>query len=309
MLLLAAWAPLAAQRPRVRVGYGGPLNPKDHPRAQLRVDAFRAEMTRLGWREGLDITYLFRFVDDSTERCTAIAREFVAERVDLIVATYNMMAGCSLAATSSIPIAAYTADAIELGYIKSLARPGGNLTGVVESSEALAAKRLQLLCQAAPRARRVAYLTAYDDFVKDLRVAAGVLRVELVPIVAEKPEQVAPAIAGAKDVDAWLVDEDVAWGTGANQLFEWIAASGKPAMYSAVEFPRSGALMAYGYDRIEGARDVARFADRILRGAKPADLPAEQPTRFAFVFNARTARALGFQLPRSVFLQVTEVID
>lgn len=306
---LATSPPLHAQRGRVRVGYAGGYDPKVSPEARLRFETFLQEMARLGWQEGVNISYLFRFSDTSDEQCKAMAREFVAERVDLIVATYNQVAECSLEATRTVPIAAYTGDAIEFGYIRSLSAPGRNLTGVVEMAAALTAKRLQLLCQAVPRARRIAYLTARNGPVNAAHSAANKLGVTLTPVVVEKAEDLTRAISAARAADAWLVDEGGDPVDNPRQLPELIAATGKPAMYDAVGYVKAGGLMCYGYDRIEGTRELARFADRLLRGANPATLPAEQPTRYVFVFNARTARTLGYELPGSVRLQVTQVID
>lgn len=293
----------------VRIGYLG-SNPPDTPDRRARIDSFRSEMDLLGWTQGSRVGYEFRFAAGADERFLPLARELVAAKVDLIVAITTPAAFAAKEATATIPVVFIAADPVEYGLVDSLARPGGNLTGLAVLADALMSKRMQLLTEAVPGISRVAYLGMNEGrSVQLAQRSAKTLNLELLSVQVERAENLARAIGTVPRADGWLVDDYVMFSAHRRQIVELIAAQRKPAVYSLIPFVHSGGLMAYGTNLERMMRQVASYVDRILRGTKPYDLPVEQPTRLVLAVNLRTARDLGVTIARSVLLQADEVVE
>jgi putative tryptophan/tyrosine transport system substrate-binding protein len=304
-------------RTMARIGFLGPAIPDAGGRGLL--GELRAEMERLGWAEGSRVQYVVGLpgetgTPESTKaRIATKARELVAARVDLIVAMTTRCAVEAKSATATIPIVFLAEQPVENGLVASLARPGGNVTGATYHIDLLAAKRIQLLKQAFPSIRRMGYLapsgTRYFQEYLAARTTGRALDVEVLLAVVEHAEDVERAFNAAPQVDAWIIEDYTLFSERKEQIAELVATSRKPAMYGAREWVEAGGLMAYSDDRADWPRRVASLADRVLRGAKPAELPVDEPTRFLLVTNRKSARALGVSIAPSVLMQATEVIE
>jgi putative ABC transport system substrate-binding protein len=270
-------------------------------------------MRRFGWVEGENLTYDFRFANGDASLYKGFAQELVRAKFDLIAAMNTGAATAAKIASSEIPIVFVAEAPVENGLVKSLRSPGGNATGVSLMLGALVGKRIQILTQAVNGIKRLAYLGVGEQRTIDVaRTAATALGVSLMPIDAlpngvsfELPQ----AIAQGAGADAWLVDDYAAFYSQRSQIFELIAAQRKPAMYTVPYWVKEGGLLAYAQDTVALFSSAAGHVDRILRGAKPSDLPVEEPTKFVFAVNLQTARALGITIPGSVLLQANEIIQ
>jgi putative ABC transport system substrate-binding protein len=295
------------------VGYLGPPVP-DGPGHDL-FDGLRAEMHQLGWVEGKNLRYEARLpgpVDSGTtaQRVATLARELAAANVDVIVAMSNGGAQAAKRASSIIPIVFLAQKPVENGLVSSLAHPGGNLTGMTYHIDSLMIKRMQLLTQAAPGLARVAYLSTNDaESDASARAAARTLNLELQLVQVHAAEDLERAIGAAPQPGAWVIDDYSLFINHMQRIVELIARTRKPAIYSANDWVQLGGLMSYSDDRKDVMRYVARYVDRILRGARPAELPVEQPTQFVLALNVKTARALSLAIPPSLMLRVDEVIE
>ena len=276
-------------------------------------------MREHGHVEGRHFVWEIRLTGGRPERIAECASELVGKRVDLFVAA---VCGAPLdtvrAATRSIPIvvASCDDDMVELGIIQSMNRPGGNVTGLSKLTPELAPKRLQLLKQVVPGATRIAVLwnPAYSAFKADwreLRVAAVTLGVTLVPVEFRRPDELEPAFAtiARERVDALITFSDVLTYSYAPRVAALTSAQRLPAMFAFRELPDAGGLMSYGPSIAGLWRRAASFIDRIIKGAKPGDLPIEQPIRLELVINRKTANTLGLKTPQAVLLQADDVID
>jgi putative ABC transport system substrate-binding protein len=309
-----AAASARAGPPRRTVGFLAPPIPDVDARQAL--DEVRAELRQLGWAEG-SLRYEARMPGPGPyesraaagSRLAALARELVAAKVDVIVALSDGSAVAAKAASTTIPIVFLADRPVENGLVASLAKPGGNMTGVTYHIELLTAKRMQMLTHAVPGVRRIAYLTPSDAKGEaNAREAAKGLRLELQLVPAKRAEDLESAIASRQDVDAWIVEDYFLFSNNIQRIVELIARTRKPAVYSANDWVRVGGLMSYCDDRERLAQSLARYVDRILRGAKPAQLPVEQPARFVLAVNLKTAREIGVTFPQSLILQADEVI-
>ena len=290
-----------------RIGWLGNVPPAT-PEAAAIVDAFNSELQRLGWTEGRDVVFERRFSEGVVDRLPHLARELVEGYVDLIVAT-GAGALAAKQATVTIPIVfAAVPDPVATGLVASLARPAGNLTGLSSQSPELVGKRLQLLKETAPSIARVAYLTDATDSNPELHHAAGVLGVELLPVKVQRAEDLVTAFAAGKRADAWFVPDRAMHFAQRRAIVELVAKQSKPAIYPHTVFTQAGGLMSYAVDLKDQYRRAAEYVNQVLRGAKPADLPVQQPTKFEFVINLKTARSLGLKIPHSVLLRADEVI-
>lgn len=313
-LSLALWgAGVPAQiRPRT-VGYLGPLVPD--PSAHALFDGLRTEMQRLGWNEGSRVRYEIRFPamaesrEATTKRLVTLAREIVAAGVDVMVAMGTAGALAAKEASSTTPIVFLAEKPVENGLVSSLAHPGANLTGMTYHIGSLMAKRMQLLTEVAPGIARVAYLKPVDARDESAPAAAQELKLQLRTVEILRAEDLERAFDSAPQPDAWVIDDYVQFAPYSRRIIELVAQRRKPAVYSENEWVRAGGLMSYSDDRDNVLRYVAVSVDRVLRGAKPADLPVEQPTRFVFALNLKTAKALGLTVPRSLVLRADEVIE
>jgi ABC-type uncharacterized transport system substrate-binding protein len=316
-LLVAPLAADAQQAGKVpRIGFLGVTSPSDRPH---HVDAFRQRLRELGWVEGQNIVIDYRYAEGRVDRLPDLAAELVRLKVDLIVASAGTQAATAAKnATETIPIVMiYVRDPVGNGLIASLARPGGNVTGVSGSAGLeLFAKQLELLKETVPKIRRVAILSNPDNAyhqlaIREVNVAARSLGVQLQLLEARGPNEFDGAFAAmAKErVGALLVLSDAIFGSHRTRLADLAARSRLPAAFGVRDDVEAGGLMSYGPSILDSYRQAATYVDRILRGAKPAELPVERPTKFELVINMKTAKALGLTIPQSVLLRADEVIQ
>jgi len=276
--------------------------------------AFVHTLRDRGWIDGQTVVIDRRSAEMKFDQLPAILADVVRQQPDVIVAVTNRVASAAKQATATIPIVATMGRAVESGLAASLARPGGNLTGIdVAETPDLDARRLQLLKEAVPGLRRVAVLTtalgltrlkATQDLVKSLGITLTLLDAE-----SDAKLDAALAAVAADPPSALMIPETPFRHTRRGRLVEFAARHRLPSVGVWRGLAEEGLLMTYGFNVNDLFRGVAGYVDRILRGAKPGDLPIEQPTRFDVVVNRKTARALGITLPSSVLVQATEMID
>jgi putative ABC transport system substrate-binding protein len=316
----AAWPMRAsvsahAQQPAGKVPRIGILSPASSA-AAATLAAFRQGMRDLGYVEGRSIELDFRLSKGDPNALPALAAELVGIPVDVIVTDASTAAVVAAAATRTIPIvtAIIGGDPVALGLAQSYARPGGNLTGMRFHTD-LSEKRLQLLKQAFPGIERVARLINPKIAIapaerRSAEVAAERLGLRLLPLEASTPAELrAIAPAALTQADGLLVVADGMFWNNRKTIIELATAARVPAIYPEREYADDGGLIGYGPNAPEHFRQAASYVDRILRGAKPADLPINASTRFDFVINLRTARALGFNLTADFISAADEVIE
>ena len=292
-----------------RIGWLGNSAPVT-PEATAVWDAFGNELQRLRWTLGRDLIIERRFAEGAVEQFPQLARELAERNVDVIVATSGNAALAAKALGGTVPIVfASVPRPVEMGLVASLARPGGNLTGLATQSDELEGKRLQLLKEGFARTARVAFLSDERQPGETLRQAARALGIELLPVLARGGADISSAMAAAGRRDAWFVSDAALYFAQRKLIVEQVALQRKPAIYPHTVFAQAGGLMSYAADLKDQFRRAASLVDKILRGAKPADLPIEQPTRFELVINLKTARALGLTIPKSLLLRADEVIQ
>ena len=316
LVLLAAPLAADAQPPAKvpRIGFLGSGSPSTHGPF---VVAFRQGLRDLGYVEGQNVVIELRWAEGRLERLPDLAAELVGLKVDLILthATPGVLAAKQ--ATTTIPIVmAAAGDPVGSGFVASLARPGGNITGLSLLTTELAGKRLQLLREVAPRASRVAVLWNAANpvgplVVRETEAAARTLGVQLQSLEVRGPDDFESAFAAATRgrAGALITVEDPLTLTHRARIVDFAAKSRLPAMYPNREYVDAGGLMSYGTNFADLFRHAATYVDKILKGAKPADLPVEQPTRFELVINLKTAKALGLAFPQSILLRAPEVIQ
>ena len=284
------------------------------------LDPFYRGLHELGYVDGQNLTMERRNADWKPDRLPALAAELVGLKVDIIVAWSTPAARAAKLATNSIPIvAAVMADPVGDELVVSLAQPGGNVTGTTFLGPELVAKRLQLLRDVVPGLARVAALWhphAYGehtmaDIVKDIEDAARTLDIQLQLVPADGPDDIASAFSAmAKErADAFIVMPSPMLFGEHRHIVELAADNRLPGMYQAREFVDAGGLMSYGANLDDLFRRSATYVDKILKGAKPADLPVERPTKFELVINLKAARAVGLTINRDILLVADEVIE
>ena len=278
----------------------------------------RQELSKLGWVEGKNITIEYRFADQKIERLPHLAAELVRLKVDVIVTGGSAPTRAAKEATATIPIVmAQAPDPVRNGFVTSLAHPGGNVTGLSGLSYELSTKRLEVLKDAVPKLARVGLLWARGDSIttdlalKELRPAALALKLKLEEIETQPdPKGLESAFQTAKhkQVNAIMT-------TGARPFFaerkRIVELAGKyrlPAIYFEKEFVEAGGLMSYGADEADSYRRAAGYVDKILKGAKPANLPIQQATKFEFVINLKAAKQIGLTIPNRVLERANQVI-
>ena len=318
LALVGRGAVADAQQPKKvpRIGY---LASVDAARDSTRIEAIRLALRKLGYIEGQNIAIEYRYTEGKIDRFSELAAELVHLKVDIIVAAGGRrLVQAAKNATKTIPIVMTGGgtDPVEAGFVESLARPGGNITGITTLSGELDGKRLELLKEAVPKIARVAVL--YDPAAQ-----ANVLEMKEVLTVAGRalgltvqPWEVR-ALDGFEKVFAALNKQrpDGLYVIGAGlmnvnqkQVVGFALKSRLPSMYGNREAADAGGLMSYGADQADGYRRVAYFVDRILKGAKPADLPVEQPTKFELVINLKTAKQIGVTIPPEVLARASRLI-
>jgi putative ABC transport system substrate-binding protein len=280
------------------------------------VAAFTQRLHELGWIEGRTITTEYRWSEGRAERFVQIAAEFVRLRVDVIVTSGTPQVLATKQATSLIPIVfARVGDPVASGLVASLARPGGNVTGLSVQSADLAGKRLELLREVVPTLRRVAILANVGNpfsviELGEAQAAARMLGLEFEALEIRRAEDIAPAFEAIKDrAEALYVCPDGL--VDANKIRINTSALGArlPTMHGFREYVEAGGLMSYGANLPDLYRRSADYVDKILRGAKPGDIPVEQPTKFDFIVNLTTAKALGITVPLTLQASANEVIE
>jgi putative ABC transport system substrate-binding protein len=277
----------------------------------LLIETFWQRMQTLGYIEGKNITAEYRFAEGVPERLANLAAELVRLNVEVIVGP-SSGAVAAKNATKSIPIVLTYGDPVGLGLVASLAHPGGNVTGLSGFASELGGKQLELLKEAFPKVSRVAvfWWKLNELLLGDIKVAAGALRVTLQPLELRSIDDFEPAFSSIKEkrADALIVVRNPHTVTYRRQIVDFAAKSRLPAMYGDREFIEAGGLMSYGVSIPDLWGRAAVYVDKILKGAKPANLPVEQPTKFELVINLKTAKQLGLAIPPNVLARADRVI-
>jgi ABC-type uncharacterized transport system substrate-binding protein len=282
----------------------------------LWVTAFLQRLRELGWIEGRNLTVEYRWAEGSSDRAAELAAELVRLNIDIIVTYANPMVLATKQATSAIPIVfAAAADPLGTGIVASLARPGGNVTGLSVQQTDLAGKHLELLRDLIPGLRRLAIMTNANNSasileMREVQAAARAVGLEAAALEIRRAEDIAPAFAELKGhVEALYVCIDTILFGNRVRISTLAVGARLPTMVSNREFVEAGGLMSYGPNFPDLFRRAGDYVDKILRGAKPADIPVEQPTKFDLVVNLKTAKALGLDVPPSLLARANEVIE
>jgi putative ABC transport system substrate-binding protein len=313
---VAAWPVAARAQQSERVRRLGLLQglAADDPEWQRRFGAFKQGLQDLGWTEGQNITFEGRFADGKPERLGALAAELVAANVDVIVTNAAQSIEAARKATSTIPIVmASVGDALGAGYVASLARPGANVTGLTLVATDQSAKRLQLLKEMVPNLVRVALFWNGDASghrlqLQEMELAAPGLGMRLQSLALHTGEQIDASLQAA-NAQAFFTMDDPLILSQRTRILEFATRQRLPVMGEFRSIPEAGGLASYGPNLLDMWRRAALYVDKIFRGAKPADLPVEQPTKFELVINLKTAAALGLTLAPGVLAIADEVIE
>jgi len=274
---------------------------------------FVARLRELGWIEGRTVSIEYRWSEGRTERYVEIAEEFVRLNVNVIVTVGSAVPSVKQA-TTIIPIVfAVPIDTVASGLVESLAKPGGNVTGLSIQAAELVSKRLEILHEIAPNVRRLAVMANAGNAqpvleAKETQAAARALGLEVVPLEIGRAEDIAPAIQALK-ADALYIAIDQLMVANRTRILTFAVSARLPVITSISDFVKDGALMSYGPSYPDLFRHSADFVDKILRGAKPGDIPVEQPTKFELVINLTTAKALDLKIPESFLVRADEVIE
>jgi len=316
-LLAAPLGMATAQPPQKvpRVGYLSPFSPSD-PLRQRRLEAFRQGLRELGYVDGQNIAIESRWAEAQYERYPALVADLVRSKVDVIVATSGAATQAAQQATRTIPIVMlHVNDPVGSGLVASLARPGGNITGLTIMDPDLVGKQLQLLTEVVPKVSRVALLRHPDNpataaQLREAEAAARVLGVRLQILEARNPHEIDRAFAALtrERAGALLIIADALFGNQRRQIAELAVKRRLPSIFSGA-YAEAGGLMSYGADFLDLERRAAIFVDKILKGAKSADLPVAQPTKFELVINMKTAKAIGLTIPQPLLQRADQIID
>ena len=312
-------APLAARAQRAgevyRIGY---LSTPTRESVEHGLDAFLQKLRELGWVDGQNLTIEYRWADGNVERLPDLAADLVRRKVDVIVAPAGSAALAAKNATSSIPIVMiFPSDPVETGLVASLSRPGGNITGTTfTAGPEIFGKQLQILKETISHASRVAILSNPADpsfalQVRDVEATARTLGIRLQHVEARGPEEFESTFAAMARgrADALLVTGSSTFLAHRFRLAELAIKARLPTMLSFRESVEAGGLMAYAVNMVDFVGRAAVYVDKILKGAKPADLPIEQPTKFELIINLKTAKTLGLKIPQTLLLRADEVIQ
>jgi putative tryptophan/tyrosine transport system substrate-binding protein len=282
---------------------------------QARIEAFRQGLRDLGYIEGQNLIIEYRYAEGKLDRLPELAAELVRLKVDAIFVQSTPAVQAAKKATTTIPIVSVSGDPVGLGLVASLARPGGNVTGLANLTSELAGKRLELLKEVVPRISRVAVLWNPDASSSALRMretdaAAASLGIKLQPVEVRAANDFERAFSALKRerADALFPLRSPFISNHVKRIVELAAKNRVPGMYDASEFAEAGGLMSYGTMLADLDRRAATYVDKILKGAKPAELPVEQPTKFEFVINLKTAKQIGLTIPPNVLARADKVI-
>ena len=314
LLLLVAPSPGAeAADPAPRVGLLLAGSRSDMPQGEL--DAFRQGLRELGYMEGQTVTLEPRWSDRKFERFPDLAAELVRAKVDVIFASVAASARAARQATSTIPIVTVVNDPVAAGLVTTLARPGGNITGLSMMSPEVVGKQMELLREVVPKISRLAILwnptnPGHPPQLQQAETTARILGMQLQPLKAQTPDEIDRAFAAMTraHADAVLVLLDPILLRRRAQIAELEAKSRLPTVHGARQAVEASSLMAYGADLLDLYKRAAVHVDKIIKGAKPEDLPIEQPTKFELAINLKTAKALGLTIPPSVLVRADLVI-
>jgi putative ABC transport system substrate-binding protein len=314
---MAAW-PLAARAQRkampvIGVLYAGSPSASSGP----FMGAFRQGLSEAGYVEGQNVAIEYRWADGNYDQLPALAADLVGRKVDLIMANSPPAARAAKSATSTIPIVFRGGpDPVRDGLVSSLARPGGNLTGVSSSTDELTAKRLELLSELVPRARVIALLmnpnnATAEPVIRDVQEAVRTNGLQLHVLKARSESEIDTAFASLVQLHAGalVVGADPFLSSRREQIVALASRRAVPSIYAWREFAALGGLISYGPSLTSAFRLVGAYAGKVLKGAKPADLAVEQPTKFELVINLKTAKALGLTIPPSLLQRVDQVIE
>jgi putative ABC transport system substrate-binding protein len=310
----AAWPLAARAQQRPVVGF---INTGSREAAVERLAAFRKGMGESGFVEGQNVTVEYHWLEGQGERMRPLVADLVRRRVAVIAAFGNAEALAAKAATATIPIAFGVAeDPVRLGLVASLARPGGNATGINFFSAEIPAKRLSLLHEVVPKAARIWVLAdpginSMETVLREVTEAARALGLQIEVLKAGTGSEIETAFAtlARERAEALYVLPGAFFGSRRVQLATLAARHGIPTALETRDMVEVGGLMSYGTDRLDSYRQVGSYVGRILKGAKPADLPVLQSTKFEFVLNLQTARALGIEVPPTLIAIADEVIE
>jgi putative ABC transport system substrate-binding protein len=313
----AAW-PLIARAQQPAMPVIGFLN-TGSPAQNIFLTGFRQGLKEAGYVEGQNVAMVYRGANGQIERLPAMAADLVRDQVAVIVATGGASSALAAkAATSTIPIVLMIGpDPVKYGLVASLNRPGGNVTGVTSLSHKLAAKRLDLLRVLVPQATTFAYLTedarhpSFQDQKGDILEAARALGREVIVLEVHSESDFEAAFAAIVErrAGALIVGAFPIIGTHSNMILALAAQHNIPAIYYSPQIVHRGGLMSYSADGADGSRQAGVYVGRILKGAAPADLPVQQPSKFHFAINLQTAKALGLTIPRTLLIAADEVIE
>ena len=313
-MLFAPCSFAAAQQPKkiARIGYLG----NTASTSAIDMKLFRERLSELGYIEGQNIAIEYRYFDGKVERLPELAAELVRLNCEVIVAIGNEAAGAAKNATKETPIVmASTSDAVRSGLVASLARPGGNITGLTSMGGEINGKRLELLKEMIPKLSRVGFLWSPTspvaaDNLKETEAVARSLRVEILSLEVKRPDDNERAFQAAtnKRAEALLVDGSGFFTANQKQIIELAIKHRLPAMYPNTRSVEAGKLMTYAGNRSEQYRHAADYVDKILKGAKPADLPVERPKKFELVINLKAAKQIGLTIPPNVLARADRVI-
>jgi ABC-type uncharacterized transport system substrate-binding protein len=317
-MLFALCLPAEAQQPTKipRIGF---LSAASASTISDRTEAFRQGLRELGYVEGKNILIEWRYAEAKLDRLPALAAELVDLKVDVIVTGGSGATRPARQATATIPIVmTQDSDPVASGFVVSLARPGGNITGLSTLAPEISGKRLELLKEVVPKLSRVAVIGTstsqeYAHELKEIELAAGALGVKLQHVDVLNPTDIEPAFRAAAKarVDAvlWVVSARVAARARTQtQIVDLAVKNRLPVIHESRTAAEAGALMSYGVSLSELDRRAAVYVDKILKGAKPADLPVEQPTKFEFIINLKTAKQIGLTIPPNVLARADRVI-
>jgi len=307
-------APLAAQAQQARVPRVGLLMPGTaQEQTSLSLLALREGLRDLGYAEGKTLTIEYRWAESRTDRWAELVADLVASKVDVILSPVTASTAAARRATNNIPIVMMAnADVVEEGIVQSLARPGGNITGVVILTSEIVGKRFELLQEVLPRIRRVAYLHSGGKREKSAAEQAGRrlgIQVESLEVHSQTDLEGGLEAAARSSAAGIVVGSAPLFHRNNYRVVQLINARRLPAIFFDRGFAEAGGFIAYGASIADVWRRAAVFVDKILKGAKPADLPVEQPTKFELVINLKAAKAVGLTIPQSLLVRADEIIQ
>lgn len=318
LTLLSATGTLAQQGGQMRrigvlMGYS-----ETDPEAQARIAAFKKRLAALGWNEGRNLRIDSRWTAGDVQRATALAKELIALQPELVMCSTTPTTAALQRLTQTIPVIfTVVSDPVGSGFVKSLARPGGNITGFINIESSLIDKQLQMLKELAPRVNRVAIMYNPDTapyaeyYLSSLKTAAATLGVQVIPSTVWSEADIDSAVSklAATAGGGLLVMTDSYMVVHRKRVIALAATHRIPAVYFSGYWAVDGGLISYGIEVTDLFDRAAGYVDRILRGAKPADLPVEQPARFELMVNIKTAKSLGLTIPQTILVRADRVIE